>query len=83
MRAADIRRITSISSETAPIDSTSTIQIRPPITFGVQNAEHEAKDWANSRFLLLLGANPVDVLTKSPPAASVSRHARIFSSSVR
>jgi anaerobic selenocysteine-containing dehydrogenase len=31
-----------------------------PITFGVQNAEHEAKDWANSRFLLLLGANPVE-----------------------
>jgi anaerobic selenocysteine-containing dehydrogenase len=31
-----------------------------PITFGVQNAEHEAKDWANSRFLLLLGANPIE-----------------------
>lgn len=31
-----------------------------PITFGVQNVEHEAKDWANSRFLLLLGANPVE-----------------------
>ena len=31
-----------------------------PITFGVQNAEHEAKDWANSRFLLLVGANPVE-----------------------
>lgn len=31
-----------------------------PITFGVQNAEHEAKDWANSRFLLLIGANPVE-----------------------
>ncbi len=31
-----------------------------PITFGVQNAEHEAKDWANSRFLLLLGSNPVE-----------------------
>ena len=29
-----------------------------PITFGVQNAEHEAKDWANSRFLLLIGAEP-------------------------
>ncbi|NJD28835.1 MAG: twin-arginine translocation signal domain-containing protein, partial [Chloroflexi bacterium] len=26
-----------------------------PITFGVQNAEHEARDWANSRFLLLVG----------------------------
>ena len=24
-----------------------------PITFGVQNAEHESKDWANSRFILL------------------------------
>lgn len=31
-----------------------------PITFGVQNAEHEAKDWANSQFLLLVGANPVE-----------------------
>ncbi len=31
-----------------------------PITFGVQNAEHEAKDWANSRFLLLIGSNPVE-----------------------
>ena len=29
-----------------------------PITFGVQNAEHEAKDWANSRFLLLVGLQP-------------------------
>ena len=31
-----------------------------PITFGVQNAEHEAKDWANSRFLLLVGSNPAE-----------------------
>ena len=31
-----------------------------PITFGVQNAEHEAKDWANSRFILLIGANPLE-----------------------
>jgi anaerobic selenocysteine-containing dehydrogenase len=31
-----------------------------PITFGVQNAEHEAKDWANSRFILLVGSNPVE-----------------------
>ena len=31
-----------------------------PITFGVQNAEHEAKDWANSRFLMLIGSNPVE-----------------------
>jgi anaerobic selenocysteine-containing dehydrogenase len=31
-----------------------------PITFGVQNAEHEAKDWANSKFLLLIGSNPVE-----------------------
>jgi nitrate reductase / nitrite oxidoreductase, alpha subunit len=31
-----------------------------PITFGVQNAEHEAKDWANSRFLLLIGSNPIE-----------------------
>ncbi|HEX8939770.1 MAG TPA: molybdopterin-dependent oxidoreductase [Candidatus Limnocylindrales bacterium] len=37
-----------------------------PITFGVQNAEHEAKDWANSRLLLLVGANPVD--TRIPDA---------------
>jgi anaerobic selenocysteine-containing dehydrogenase len=37
-----------------------------PITFGVQNAEHEAKDWANSRFLLLLGSNPVE--TRIPDA---------------
>ena len=29
------------------------------------------------------GANPVDVLTKSPPAASVRWQARTFSSSVR
>jgi anaerobic selenocysteine-containing dehydrogenase len=31
-----------------------------PITFGVQNAEHEAKDWAKSRFLLIVGANPLE-----------------------
>ena len=31
-----------------------------PITFGVQNAEHESKDWANSRFVLLVGANPTE-----------------------
>lgn len=31
-----------------------------PITFGVQNAEHEAKDWANSKFLLIVGANPLE-----------------------
>jgi anaerobic selenocysteine-containing dehydrogenase len=31
-----------------------------PITFGVQNAEHESKDWANSRFILLVGANPLE-----------------------
>ncbi len=37
-----------------------------PITFGVQNAEHEAKDWANSRFLLICGANPAD--TRIPDA---------------
>ena len=37
-----------------------------PITFGVQNAEHETKDWANSRFLLIVGANPLD--TRIPDA---------------
>lgn len=37
-----------------------------PITFGVQNAEHEAKDWANSEFLLLIGSNPVE--TRIPDA---------------
>ena len=31
-----------------------------PVTFGVQNAEHESKDWANSRFILLIGANPLE-----------------------
>lgn len=37
-----------------------------PITFGVQNAEHEAKDWMNSRFLLLVGSNPLE--TRIPDA---------------
>jgi len=37
-----------------------------PITFGVQNAEHESKDWANSRFILLVGANPLE--TRIPDA---------------
>jgi anaerobic selenocysteine-containing dehydrogenase len=37
-----------------------------PITFGVQNVEHETKDWANSRFLLIVGANPMD--TRIPDA---------------
>jgi anaerobic selenocysteine-containing dehydrogenase len=37
-----------------------------PITFGVQNAEHETKDWVNSRFLLIVGANPLD--TRIPDA---------------
>ena len=37
-----------------------------PITFGVQNAEHEAKDWANAKFLLLVGANPLE--TRIPDA---------------
>lgn len=37
-----------------------------PITFGVQNAEHEAKDWVNSGFLLVIGANPLE--TRIPDA---------------
>jgi len=37
-----------------------------PITFGVQNAEHEAKDWANAKFLLIVGANPIE--TRIPDA---------------
>lgn len=37
-----------------------------PITFGVQNAEHEAKDWANTRFALIVGANPLE--TRIPDA---------------
>ncbi len=37
-----------------------------PITFGVQNAEHESKDWANSRFLLVVGANLLE--TRIPDA---------------
>lgn len=37
-----------------------------PITFGVQNAEHEAKDWANARFVLLVGSNPLE--TRIPDA---------------
>ncbi len=37
-----------------------------PITFGVQNAEHEAKDWASSKFLLIVGANPLE--TRIPDA---------------
>jgi nitrate reductase alpha subunit len=32
----------------------------------VQNAEHEAKDWANARFLLVVGANPLE--TRIPDA---------------
>lgn len=50
-----------------------------PITFGVQNAEHEAKDWANSRFLLLIGSNPLE--TRIPDAHflfdAVERGARL------
>ena len=37
-----------------------------PITFGVQNAEHESKDWANSKFLLVVGANLLE--TRIPDA---------------
>jgi anaerobic selenocysteine-containing dehydrogenase len=37
-----------------------------PITFGVQNAEHEAKDWVNARFLMIVGANPIE--TRIPDA---------------
>ncbi len=50
-----------------------------PITFGVQNAEHEAKDWANSRFILMVGANPLE--TRIPDAHfimdAVERGARL------
>jgi anaerobic selenocysteine-containing dehydrogenase len=50
-----------------------------PITFGVQNAEHETKDWANSRFLLVVGSNPLD--TRIPDAHflfdAVERGARL------
>ena len=50
-----------------------------PITFGVQNAEHEAKDWANSKFLLVIGANPLE--TRIPDAHflfdAVERGARL------
>jgi len=45
-----------------------------PITFGVQNAEHEAKDWANARFLLIVGANPLE--TRIPDATSSSTRLR-------
>ena len=37
-----------------------------PITFGVQNAEHESKDWANAEFLLVVGANLLE--TRIPDA---------------
>jgi anaerobic selenocysteine-containing dehydrogenase len=50
-----------------------------PITFGVQNAEHESKDWANSRFLLVVGANLLE--TRIPDAHfvfdAVERGARL------
>jgi anaerobic selenocysteine-containing dehydrogenase len=50
-----------------------------PITFGVQNAEHESKDWANSKFLLVVGANLLE--TRIPDAHfvfdAVERGARL------
>jgi anaerobic selenocysteine-containing dehydrogenase len=47
-------------------DFNGDLPISMPITFGVQCSDHETKDWANSRFLLLVGANPIE--TRIPDA---------------
>lgn len=47
-------------------DFNGDLPLSMPITFGVQCSEHESKDWANARCLLLFGANPVE--TRIPDA---------------
>src|SRR4030042_881623 len=51
-------------------DFNGDLPLAMPITFGVQCSDHETKDWADSRFLLLVGANPVE--TRSPDAHFLS-----------
>ena len=47
-------------------DFNGDLPLAMPITFGVQCSDHETKDWANSRFLLIVGANPLE--TRIPDA---------------
>jgi len=66
------------------ITASSASSVRtPPAAFTCTCGEVLARIRRRSSCVAPEGANPVLVLTKSPPAASVSRQARIFSSSVR
>ncbi len=51
-------------------DFNGDLALSMPITFGVQCSDHEAKDWANSRFVLVVGSNPVE--TRIPDAHFLS-----------
>lgn len=41
-------------------DFNGDLPLSMPITFGVQCSDHEAKDWSNARYILFIGANPVE-----------------------
>ncbi len=51
-------------------DYNGDLALSMPITFGVQCSDHETKDWANSRLILLVGSNPVE--TRIPDAHFLS-----------
>ncbi len=66
------------------ITSSSASSVRtPPAALTPMCGDVLARIRIRSSWVAPLGAKPVEVLTKSPPAASVRRQARIFSSSVR
>ena len=89
LRARKSRMIASVA--VAPmrvtpraITSSSASSVRtPPAALTWTCGEVLARIRRRSSWVAPDGAKPVLVLTKSPPAASVSRQARIFSSSVR
>lgn len=47
-------------------DFNGDLPLAAPITFGVQCSDHESKDWSDAKYLLLVGANPVE--TRIPDA---------------
>ncbi len=51
-------------------DYNGDLPLAMPITFGVQCSDHETKDWANARLVLLVGSNPVE--TRIPDAHFLS-----------
>ena len=83
-RASPSSRSPRPASTPSAMTSSSASSVRtPPAALTPTCGAVLARIRRRSSWVAPLGANPVEVLTKSPPAASVRRQARIFSSSVR